>query len=614
MTDATGADTPPADDSGAATPPNAWADLAAAARRWIAGDPDPVTRTELAALVDAGDLDGLADRVGASLTFGTAGLRARVGAGPNRMNRAVVIRTTRGLADHLLAIHDDASERGVVVGFDARRDSETFAIDTVGVLAAAGIRVRWFPTPQPTPLVAFAQRHFDAAAAVVITASHNPAEDNGYKVYGEGAGQIVPPEDEAIAAAIAAVGPAAEVDRIATVRDTADADVGADAGGAAPSERGAGPPGPAAGIEELGEEVIEAYLAALAAARPRVDGPPPTLVYTPLHGVGGRLVGRALAEAGYDDVHVVAEQAEPDGEFPTVRFPNPEEPGALDAALALADAVGADVLLANDPDADRLAAAVPHPAGGFRPLTGNQIGVLLADHLLANTTVPRPLVVSSIVSTPMVHDVAASHGARSEVTLTGFKWIASAARHLAATEGFTFVYGFEEALGSSVGTVVADKDGIGAAVVFADAARALAGRGVSVWGRWCELCVEHGTWVSRQRSVTHTGAAGAARIAAAMRDLEPPESLAGHRVVSVTDLRHGAEDRPPWLAAHELVVFELDDGRAMIRPSGTEPKCKAYVDLRGETGSVEEVDAVSDALAAEADAVAEALLTAAGLR
>ena len=553
------------------------------ARDWAAGDPDPTTRAELEALIDAHDVDALRDPFGGALEFGTAGLRGVVGPGPNRMNRAVVIRTTRGLADYLLASVDDAPTRGVIVGFDGRHDSQRFARDTVGVLAAAGLPVRWFPTPQPTPLVAYAQKALGAAAAVVITASHNPPEYNGYKVYAEGAAQIVPPTDRAIAGAIDAVGPAAQV----PLDDPVSSSL----------------------VVPVGAEVVDRYFDELRAARPAVQGPTPTIVHTSLHGVGSALVERALAEGGYDDVHVVASQAEPDGDFPTVRFPNPEEPGALDEALALAGQVGADVVLANDPDTDRLAAAVPAPAGGYRLLTGNHIGVLLADYLLAGMPVDRPLVVSSIVSTPMVHAVADTYGARSEVTLTGFKWICAAARAIEPEDGRTFVYGFEEALGSSVGTVVRDKDGIGAAAAFADLVRSLAAEEQTVLDRWEELCRRHGLWVSHQHSVTLPGAAGQQRIAEAMGTLTTriPDDLAGHAVTGHVDFRIDADQRPAWLGEHDLVSMDLADGRAMIRPSGTEPKCKIYVDLRAELGAEDDLDARTHALTDEARAVATAL-------
>ena len=577
--------------------------LRARARAWAAGDPDPDTRAALLERAADGDVDELAELVGSGLTFGTAGLRGRVGPGPNRMNRAVVIRATRGLVDHLLATDPTAARRGLVVAYDARHDSERFAGDVVAVAAAAGITVHRFATFQPTPIAAFAQRDLDAAACVVVTASHNPPQDNGYKVYVEGAAQIVPPTDTAIAAAIDAVGAASDVPRVADAAIAAHPDV-----------------------HLLGDDVVARYLAALPAERPRAHpraaDTPLRIAYTPLHGVGRDVVVRALADAGHDDVHVAPSQAEPDGAFPTVAFPNPEEPGALDAVLTLAADVSADLVLANDPDADRLAVAVPDGSGGFVPLSGNRIGVLLAEHCLAGraadvaATGAIPLVVSSIVSTPMVADVAAAHGARSEVTLTGFKWICAAARALGPA-GHRFVYGFEEALGSAVGEVVADKDGISAAVAFADLARGAKAEGRSVLDLLADLHRRHGLWVSVQRSVVHPGLEGGRRISDAMVRLgeRPPSMLAGAPVRDVVDYRTGADTRPPWLGTHDLVAFTLDEGRVMVRPSGTEPKVKVYVDVRAELTAGDDAATASAerALLARAGELADDALAVAGL-
>jgi phosphomannomutase len=334
-----------------------------------------------------------------------------------------------------------------------------------------------------------------------------------------------------------------------------------------------------------------------------------------MHGVAGSLLERAFRHCGFDAPDVVPEQAAPDPDFPTVAFPNPEEPGAMDELLALAEEVAADLALANDPDADRIAVALPDRHGRWRALTGNQIGVLLADHLLSGSQVDRPLVVSSIVSTPMVADVAADHGARAEVTLTGFKWICAAARVLERDDGRQLVYGFEEALGSCVGTVVRDKDGIGAAAAVADLARVLAAEGRTLFDRWDELCQRYGRWVSHQHSIVRPGASGAAEIAAAMDRLSEstPDVLAGYEVTATTDFRTGAESRPPWLATHDLVEFDLAGGRAMIRPSGTEPKCKIYVDLRAEVGAQDDPEELDAELNANARAVALALAEEVGL-
>ncbi len=529
--------------------------LADTTRTWIEGDPDPDTREELQRLLDAGDVDELAERMAGSLEFGTAGLRGRVEAGSNRMNRAVVIRTTAGLAEYLLRRGGDGP---VVVGFDARLSSRQFMADTVGVLVAAGITVRYFTTPVPTPVVAYAALAADARAAIVITASHNPPYDNGYKVYDANGAQIVPPVDVEISAAIDEVGAAAGVPR---VEDPLNASLASPVDGA----------------------VFERYLADLGAVRP-VD--PATkdlrIVYTPMHGVGGSYVVEALAHFGYDAVSPVSEQFTPDGHFPTVAFPNPEEPGALDLALAQAADENADLIIANDPDTDRLAVSVVGHDGEWIPLTGNQIGVLLADFILGATSERRPIVISSIVSSPMLESVASAHGAVFTQTLTGFKWIWNAALDLQEEGRGRFVFGYEEALGYSVGPAVRDKDGISASVVFADLAADAKHQGTDVMGRLDALYRRHGLWVSTQRSVVRPGTEGAAEIAAAMERLgaAPPSALGSVSVVDVTDYRHGADERPRYLGATPLVALDLGEkGRVLVRPSGTEPKLKVYVDL-----------------------------------
>jgi len=398
--------------------------------RWIEGDPDPETRTELEELLERGDTAALEDRMAGSLVFGTAGLRGRVEAGSNRMNRAVVIRTTRGLARYLLA-GDDGSEQPVVVGRDARLSSERFMRDTVGVLAAAGLPVRFFPDPTPTPLVAYAAKSLGARAAVVITASHNPSYDNGYKVYDRNGAQIIPPVDREIAAAVDRVGLAVEVPRV----------------------RGATRGGDAL-VSPVPSDTFDRYLDDVAAARPAgAGGSDLVIVYTPMHGVGGAFTTEALRRFGHTRLHPVPQQYEPDGNFPTVAFPNPEEPGALDLATELARQVGADLIIANDPDTDRLAVSVEHP-DGWRPLTGNQIGLLLADFILEHTTTARPIVINSIVSSPMLALIAAARGARFAQTLTGFKWIWNAALDLQEAGEGRFVFGYEEALGYSVRSCV----------------------------------------------------------------------------------------------------------------------------------------------------------------
>jgi phosphomannomutase len=563
-------------------------ELVRAARAWIDGDPDPATRAELSQLLDAGNLDEVAERLRGELEFGTAGLRGVVGAGPSRMNRAVVIRATRGLADYLLARVTDARSLPVVLGYDGRLDSRRFAEDAAGVLVAAGVAVRFFTTPAPTPLVAYAARQLAASAAIVITASHNPAEYNGYKVYGSNAVQIVPPVDTEIAARIAALGPANAIRLVEGALDR-----------------------PVAGCEPIPDSMVDRYLAELAALRPAVPADRDFgIVYTPMHGVGGRFVERALAQAGYAKVHAVPEQAEPDGRFPTVRFPNPEEPGALDLALALAQKHDAALILANDPDADRLAACVPTVSGRWTPLSGNQIGLLLADFLLENAAkTPRPLVIQSIVSSPMLADIAAAYGAHAEQTLTGFKWIGTAALELEARGGMRFVFGFEEALGYSAGHLVRDKDGISCAVLFADLVAHCRASGHSVIDRLDALYRRHGLWVSLQKSITAEGSEGLSRIDHAMQRVRsaPPAQLGARRVNAAIDYASGAERRPRWLPATSLVALDLDGGgRVLVRPSGTEPKLKIYVDLRVLLAQNDIVRQREESALGEARAIAEA--------
>lgn len=549
------------------------------AAAWVEGDVDPGTRDALAASLEADDLAELRAAVERPLEFGTAGLRGRVGPGPARMNRATVIRTTWALARHLEAVAPE--DEPVCVGYDARPDSARFAADVVGVLVAAGRRVVGWDEPTPTPLVAWLARETDAAAAVVVTASHNPPQDNGYKVYAGDAIQIVPPTDEAIAR-LTERAPAAN--EVARIEDPWSHDA----------------------VERLSRYARRRYLDELVERLdPDAVRADVRIVHTSLHGVGGAMVLAALERTGATDVHVVAEQHEPDGTFPTVAFPNPEEPGALDLAFALADEVDADLVVANDPDTDRLAVGLPED-GGWRRLSGNEVAVLLADDLLARD-VERPVVATSIVTSPWVAAVAEQHGARFESTLTGFKWIWHALHHL-ELEGATPVLGAEEALGYSVGTVVRDKDGIGAAVALVDLARRLAAAGSSLGERLAALRERDGAWVAAQVSAVRDGPDGPAEIAAAMarvRD-QPPTDLAGVKVTRFRDLAVGAEERPAWLPDSNLVELTLEGGRALLRPSGTEPKCKAYVDL------VAPGDPADGR--ARAELVGRALLAAAGLR
>lgn len=567
-----------------------------AARAWIAADPDPETRRELQGHVDARNDALLLEVMSGSLQFGTAGLRAIVGAGPLRMNRAVVRRTTAGVARYLEQHHskERQSQAGlapIVVGADARLSSSALLRETVGVLSAHGLPVRYFEAPVATPIAAYVARRLQATACIVITASHNPGEYNGYKLYADNAVQIVPPVDAEIAKEIERSAPAsAEPMR-------ADALEGAD-----PNVR----PVPASLLEDYFRDV-DGLRPAGSPARDLC------IAYTPMHGVGAAPVERVLATAGFSRVHVVKEQREPDGHFPTVRFPNPEEPGALDLVTELARKVNADLILANDPDVDRLAASLPDGKGGWAALTGNQVGLLLADFELERAAkTPRPLVAQSIVSSPMLRSIAAQHGAHCEQTLTGFKWIWTAALDLMAQGDVSYVFGFEEALGYCVGHLVRDKDGISAALILSELAALERSRGSSLRNRLAQLYQRHGLWVSVQRSVTRQGLVGAREIQEAMARIcsDPPERVLDAQVTAVNDFRSGGERRPRWLENTSLVELELGErGRILVRPSGTEPKLKVYVDLRRPVPPGSDPWQLEGELQREARRLADALVT-----
>jgi phosphomannomutase len=537
------------------------------AEAWLRADPDAGTVEELRAVLARGDEADLADRFAGELEFGTAGLRGVLGAGPNRMNRAVVRRTTAGLARYLKATVPDVTSRGVVVGRDGRRMSAEFAEDTACVLAAEGIPALVFPALAPTPLTAFAVLRMKAAAGVMVTASHNPPEYNGYKVYWGNGAQIVPPHDKGIATAIARVEPANEVARLS------------------PSEARA------RGLwRDVPEALGQAYLEALLGLRVHGRGSDTlSLVYTAMHGVGGEWTERALRAAGFTRFHPVAEQHQPDGAFPTVRFPNPEEPGAMDLSLATAERVKAHLVLANDPDADRLAVMARDGAERLRMLTGNEVGVLLGHYVLVQGKSERPYVVTTIVSSTQLGEIARSVGAAYDEVLTGFKWIANRALEREQAEGVRFVFGYEEALGYTVGTVARDKDGIGAAVVMADLAAWCESRGTTVLGYLEEIQRQHGLFVSAQRNFTFPGAEGSQVIRRIMDGLRraAPERFGTYAVRATRDYQRG-ERLPP----SNVLAYELEGGgRVTARPSGTEPKIKYYFELRETPGAGESLEA-----------------------
>jgi phosphomannomutase len=526
--------------------------LRARVAAWIADDPDERDAAELRTLLADGRPHAaaeLADRFSGRLEFGTAGLRGVLGAGPNRMNRAVVRATTAGLAGWLLGRgRAGTADAGVAIGWDARHRSDDFAAEAAAVLAGAGIRVHLLPARQPTPLLAFSVRLLGAAAGIMITASHNPPGDNGYKLYtGDGA-QIVPPADTEIEAAIAALGPLTQVPL-------------------------APPDSPL--ITAHGDEVARAYLDRICAVSPApADAAGLRFGYTALHGVAAGLAMRAFEQAGFAPPEVVAAQAAPDPDFPTVSFPNPEEPGALDLALALGRRSGADLVLAHDPDGDRLAVAVPEAGqpGGWRTLTGDQLGVLLGSYLLQgkppDTGDDRRLVVSTIVSSTLLARIAAAAGADYAETLTGFKWIVRAAD---SRPGSSFVFGYEEALGYAVGTVVRDKDGIGAALALLGLAARVRSDGGSLLDAYDELERAHGVHLTAQLTVA-TGMPG--KVMARLRAAAPGE-LAGMPVTGRTDFTGGAAGLP----SADVLSYQLPGARVVIRPSGTEPKIKAYLEV-----------------------------------
>ncbi|RSM65199.1 phosphomannomutase [Actinoplanes sp. ATCC 53533] len=510
-------------------------DLRRLAETWLADDPDPAARDEVRELLARlpASADELADRFAGPLTFGTAGLRGRLRAGPNGMNLAVVTRAAAGLIGWLGA---QGGQGPLVIGYDARYGSRDFAEQTARVATAAGREALLLPRPLPTPVLAYAVRQLEAVAGVMVTASHNPPQDNGYKVYlgaqlggpaGAGA-QIVPPADAGIEAAIRAVGSAAAV--------------------------ALGEPGTV-----LDDTIVQGYVDS-AATVVGAGARDLKVAYTPLHGVGGQVLVAAFTAAGFAAPAVVAEQAEPDPAFPTVAFPNPEEPGAMDLLLALAARVGADLAIANDPDADRCAIAIPGAApGSWRPLSGDELGALLADHLIRRGVAGT--YATTIVSSTLLRALCAARGVPYAETLTGFKWIVRGAEKLA--------YGYEEALGYCVAPdLVRDKDGITAAVTIADLAATLKAEGRSLADRLDELDAEFGVHRTGQVSMRVEDLSLITTTMARIRR-DPPGSLLGDPVTEVEDRLPGAD----------VLTLRTARARVVIRPSGTEPKLKAYLEV-----------------------------------
>ena len=514
--------------------------LETAVDEWIAADVDPACQEELRTLLarsvdDTEALEELQDRFRARLQFGTAGLRGVMGAGPNRMNRAVVIQAARGLVDYLSARVDFPR---VVIGNDARHHSREFALDTAGVVTAAGGQAFVLPDPVPTPVLAYAVRALDADAGVMVTASHNPAADNGYKVYlggrmvpdNERGVQIVPPYDAEISQMIDAAPAANQIPRTG-------------------------------GWTDCGEDLVDRYVKAISTSEP--PPAPIRIVHTAMHGVGSHVALSSLVKAGFTDIVSVEAQKDPNPDFPTVAFPNPEEPGAIDMAVSLARQVDADVVIANDPDADRCAVAVPDPRTGWRMLHGDELGAVLAVELAGSTGVFS----NSVVSSRQLEVIAAEQGRDYVRTLTGFKWMGRV-KDLA--------YAYEEAIGYCVRPdIVRDKDGLSTAVLVARSVSRLKSQGKTIIDCLDDLARRHGLYLTSQLSVRCTDLSEIPEVMARLRST-PLTALAGAEVVEAIDLAKGWAGLPPTEGI--MMVTDQND-RVVVRPSGTEPKVKCYLEV-----------------------------------
>ncbi|WP_335917741.1 phospho-sugar mutase [Shewanella chilikensis] len=530
-------------------------------KHWLEIDPDPKTRDELLSLKAEGNETELAARFAGRLAFGTAGLRGVVGAGPMRMNRLVIRQTTAGLGQYLLAQVKDAASRGVVIGFDGRHDSRTFAHDAASVLTAMGIKVRLTAKVAATPLVAFGVKHFEAAAGIVVTASHNPPQYNGYKVYWGNGAQIIPPHDSGIAACIDKAAneelpwleqsEATKQGKLIWLQDDF--------------------------YQDYRRGVFHADVLQHKTAPERVS-----LAYTAMHGVGAEMAKTVLKDAGFTQVYSVAAQEKPDGDFPTVKFPNPEEKGAMDLVIAEAKQHQAMLACANDPDADRLAVAVRRDDGEYHMLTGDQVGALLGHYLLSKAPANQRLLGTTIVSSTLLSKIAKAKGGEFYTTLTGFKWLTNVGMQR-QSDSNKFLFAYEEALGYTVGSMVWDKDGLSALVAFAQLTAELAAQDKTIWDRLEQLYRDYGLHLNTQVSIALKP--GTPDIGAHLR-ANPPESIAGMAVLVTEDLksaeRRYADGRREIieLPASDVLTFHLEGGaRVIVRPSGTEPKIKCYYEV-----------------------------------
>lgn len=534
------------------------------------------------------------------LSFGTAGMRGLLGAGINRMNIFTVRQATEGLARLMDSLDDAVKGRGVAISYDSRHFSPEFAIESAKVLGAHGIKAYVFETLRPTPELSFTVRHLNAYAGIMITASHNPKEYNGYKIYGEDGGQMPPKESDIITASIR------EADMFEVpVKDEAEL-----------VEAGL--------LVKIGKDVDDVYLAEVKTVTVNQElidtvGKDMKLVYSPLHGTGALIAGQALKNAGFENVTIVPEQAEPNGDFPTVKLPNPEDPEALAMGIALAKEQGADVVIAVDPDADRLGTAVRQPSSGeYQLLTGNQIGAVLLNYLLtakkaAGTLPANGALVKSIVSSEFAADIAKSFGVETINVLTGFKYIAEQIQHFEDTNEHTFLFGFEESYGYLVKSFARDKDSVQATVLLAEVAAYYKSLGKTLYDGLQELFEQYGYFVENTKSLTFAGIDGADKIASLMNKFraETPAEFGGVKVAKVEDFSLQTETdtatgavTPMTLPKANVVKYWLTDGSwVAVRPSGTEPKIKFYVGTKGATAQAadEELAAIQATIATYVD-------------
>ncbi|MDP5252669.1 MULTISPECIES: phospho-sugar mutase [unclassified Vibrio] len=529
---------------------------------WLARDPDPRTQQQLEQLLQENNQTELNDRFRGRLEFGTAGLRGKVGAGPNRMNRLVIQETATGLGQYLLSQHDDATSRGVVIGYDGRPDSQQFAQDTAGVLCALGIKVYLTYQVAATPIVAFGIRHLNTVAGVVVTASHNPPEYNGFKVYWQNGAQIIAPHDQGIAA---------EIEKATTeplnVMPLEQAE-----------QQGL--------LVWLEDDYYQTYRTAInqqPLLTPHANSAGQVIIaYTAMHGVGAQMAEALLNDAGFTQVFSEASQREPDGTFPTVNFPNPEEDGAMDRVIALAKVKGADIACANDPDADRFAVAAKQADGQYTMLTGDQVGALLGDFVLSQSKDKTVLVGNTIVSSRLLSAIAQQHNAEYYQTLTGFKWLTNVAMEKQSQEK-PFAFAYEEALGYTIGSTVWDKDGLSALVAFSQLTAQLKAQGLTVWDKLNSLYQEHGVYLNAQRSIALDP--NQPPIGDSLR-ANPPANIGGQNVSAVEDFKLGVRTTKEGqtseidLPSSDVLIYHLaDQSRVVVRPSGTEPKLKCYYEV-----------------------------------